>query len=61
MDKPTLTPKQKKFFSTPKSMQSVMNDLFDGDAFSANNFQNYALNNNLIKWNGSTFEIFKEQ
>lgn len=54
---PKLTPKQKKFFSKPQSMEAVWKRLFNGDAFEANNFQNWALSNNLIEWNGSTFKL----
>ena len=35
-----LTPKQNKFFSKPRTMAEIMNDLFKGDAWAANAFQN---------------------
>lgn len=57
MEKLQLTPKQKKFFKEPKGMYSIWQDLFNGDAFAANNFQNWALTHNLIHWNGSRFEL----
>lgn len=59
MEKAQLTPKQKKFFKQPKQMIEIMNDLFDGDAWAANEFQNYALNNNLLILKDSRFELAK--
>lgn len=56
-NKPKLTPSQKKFFETPKSMDAVYKRLFTGDAFAANNFQNFALTNGLLEWNGNTFKL----
>lgn len=52
-----LTRKEKEFFKTPKSMESVWKQLHGGDAFAANTWQNDAMNAGLIEWNGSTFKI----
>lgn len=38
--KTELTATQKKFFSKPRTMRDIMDTLFNGDAWAANNFQN---------------------
>jgi hypothetical protein len=44
-----MTQTQKRFFNTPRTMEEIMNNLFKGDAFAANNFQNENINNGSLK------------
>lgn len=37
------TPKHKKYFSTPRKMDEITYDLFNGDQWEANHFQNVHL------------------
>lgn len=53
------TKKHKKYFDTPRTMEEIMNDLFKGDAWAANAFQNIHLigrNLKIVTLNGSHME-----
>lgn len=44
-----LTSKQAAYFKKPRAMDEITIDLFKGDAWAANEFQNHFLNNNTLK------------
>jgi hypothetical protein len=44
-----MTPTQKRFFSKPRTMAEILNDLFKGDEWAANAFQNENLSNGTLE------------
>lgn len=56
-----LTAKQKKFFSKPRTMAEIWKDLFNGDQWAANHFQNKFIGNGTLQINrNQTIELTKE-
>lgn len=47
------TKKHREYFKEQKGMQKLAKDLFGGDYFMANNFQNWAMINNYLKLNSA--------
>jgi len=53
-----LTTRQISFFKQPRNMQEIAQDLFKGDYWAANNFQNQFLSNNVLTINeDATIEL----
>jgi len=51
IDTVKLTKKESAFFNKPRSMGEIMNDLFKGDSWAANQFQNDMLASNQLALN----------
>lgn len=43
-----MTTTQSRFFNKPRTMKEIMNDLFKGDQWAANSFQNDMLNSKQL-------------